>query len=77
MTLGEDLVRAIDREARQAGKSRSKVVEQTLARELAGAEIEHIWSASAPKLTDEEAATLAYSELRAMRAERKAKRAAS
>jgi predicted transcriptional regulator len=75
VSLGEDVVRALDHEAERAGKSRSQIVEQTLARELAGAAIEHIWSSSqGPSLTDEEAMELAYSELHAMR---RAKRAAS
>lgn len=78
VSLGDDVLRALDDAAQRSGESRSRLVERTLARELTGAKLEELRStAKRPLLTDDEATALAYEELRAVRAARRAKRAAS
>lgn len=78
MTLGDDLLRALDEEARRSGESRSRVIQRTLARQLAGSKIQQLrTTATGGSLGDGEATALAYGELRAARNARRSKRAAS
>lgn len=78
MSLGDDVLRALDEAARTSGESRSRLVERTLARQLAGSKVEQVHTtAKGPRLSDEEATALAYAEVRAARAARRTKRAAS
>ena len=75
VALDEETLRVLDRERSRSGQSRSSLIDQALAREIAGSALERVW-ASARSLPDEEAMELAISELRASRLERR-KRAAS
>ncbi len=73
--LEEALVEAARAEARQTGRSESEVVEDVLRQHFASLNrsvTDDVWSRNeAEKLTGDEALTLAYDELKAMRRERR------
>lgn len=77
VSLGDDVLRALDDAARRSGETRSRLVERTLARQLVGTKLEQLRARSGAALSEDEATALAYDELGASRASRKAKRAAS
>jgi predicted transcriptional regulator len=78
VSLGDDVLRALDEAARGSGETRSRLVERTLARQLAGLKLQQLRAtARGPRLSDDEATDLAYAELRAARRTRRSKRAAS
>lgn len=55
VSLGDDVLRALDDAARRSGESRSRLVERTLARELAGSKLKELRStAKGAALSDEE-----------------------
>jgi predicted transcriptional regulator len=78
VSLGDDVLRALDEAVRESGETRSRLVERTLARELAGLKLRQLReTARGKRLGDDEATDLAYAELRAVRHGRRSKRAAS
>jgi predicted transcriptional regulator len=78
VSLGDDVLRALDDAAQRSGETRSRLIERTLARQLVGATLQQVRAtATDPGLGDDEATALAYGEVRAARQARRAKRAAS
>ena len=77
MELDEELVAAARAEAERQGTSENEVVELALRKYLVPLEVlDRVWARTAERNIDpDEAMTLAYEELRAARAERRAKNA--
>ena len=76
--VDEELLRALDAAAERSGRSRSELVEEAVARQVATEALERIWAhRSGSPLSEDDATELAYDELRAVRRERRASGAAS
>ena len=71
--LDESVVRAAEAEARRTGQSEAEVIEEALREHLSltGSGVDTVWARNRDSaLSEEEALTLAYDELKAMRRER-------
>ena len=79
--MDESLVEATAAEARQTGRSQADVIEQALRvhfERRGHSVVDDVWARNAPRaLSEDEALTLAYDELKAMRRERRTGKAAS
>ena len=71
LTVDEDVMRAVRIKAARTGKRDSEVIEDSLRRDLGLDELERIWANVKPA-PYKEGLELAYSELHAMRRERRA-----
>jgi hypothetical protein len=71
VSLDEDVFRAVKIKAARTGKRDSQVIEESLRRELGLGDLEDIWATVTP-VSEAEALPLAYTELHAMRGERRA-----
>lgn len=69
--LDDALLGRIDDLARQLGRSRDELIEDSLRREVAGRSLERLFvrTSEEDELTPDQAATLAYTELDALRAD--------
>lgn len=69
--LDDALLGRIDDLARQLGRSRDELIEDSLRREVAGRSLERVFARTSEgnELTSDQAAVIAYTELDALRAE--------
>lgn len=72
LTVDEELLRAVRTRAARRGKGDSEVIEEALRRDFGLNELEQIWARVKPVPGDDDGLTLAYSELHAMRREKRA-----
>lgn len=71
LAIDEELLTALRVRAARSGRAESEVVEEALRRYLGlDALLEQVWAANDDGLTEQQALEVAYSELRAARAER-------
>ncbi|HWN73835.1 MAG TPA: hypothetical protein VNN15_08525 [Solirubrobacterales bacterium] len=71
LTVDEDVLRSVRIKAARTGKRDSEVIEESLRRDLGLNVLEEIWAKVKPA-PEKEGLDLAYSELHAMRKERRA-----
>lgn len=71
LTVDEDVLRAVRIKAARTGKRDSEVIEESLRRDLGLDALDEIWASVRPA-TEEESLDFAYTELHAMRRERRA-----
>ena len=71
VTLDEDVFRAVKIKAARTGRRDSQVIEESLRRDLGMEDLEDIWARVKP-VPEREGLDVAYTELHAMREERRA-----
>jgi hypothetical protein len=71
LTLDEEVFRAVRIEAARSGKRDSQVIEESLRRDLGLDALKNIWARVTP-VPEAEAMDLAYTEIHAMREEKRA-----